>query len=170
MPKAETSIPTGRRPALRTASTRPVDHLAAGGDDDDVHLPRRRRPGLGPDHLPVEHCLLERHRDLVLGLEADRGVELVLVLDERHAQVRTIDPLVGDADADLLGQLVLGEEILQRRRPGLGVGDLTLAGGARLKRGDAGSADRGRAVARHLGRGDAAGLDVEADDGGVLLA
>ena len=148
------------------------DHVAAGGDDDDVDL--RRRALLGgdaADHLMLEHRLVERHRDLLLGLEADRRLELLGVLDRRQAQRADDDPLVADAEPHPLGELVLGEERLQRLGEGVGVGDLALVEGARRRAGSIAAGDHlRRAVDRDLGRGDAAGLDVETDDGAGLLA
>ena len=80
----------------------------------------------------IEHRLLERHRDLLLGLEAHRGLELVGVLDRRQPQGANDDPLVGDAEADPAAQLVLGEERAQRRRQHLGVGHLAVVEDRRL--------------------------------------
>ncbi len=88
------------------------DHVAAGGDDDHVDLRRRAVHGCDPaDHAVVDHGLLEGHRDLLLGGEADRGVELLRVLDRGQAQGADDDPLVGDAQPHLLAELVLGEEL-----------------------------------------------------------
>ena len=89
------------------------DHVAAGGDDDDVDL--RRRPLLGgnaTDHLVLKHGLVERHRDLLLGLEADRCLHLLRILDHRQAHGADDDPLVADPESHLLGELVL-----RRRAP-----------------------------------------------------
>ena len=61
------------------------------------------------DHLVLEHGLVERHRDLLLRLEADRRLHLLRVLDQRQPQGADDDPLVADPEADLLGKLVLGE-------------------------------------------------------------
>jgi hypothetical protein len=47
---------------------------------------------------------------MFLSLEANRGGELLRVLDQRQAQGANRDPLVGDAEADRLGELVLGEK------------------------------------------------------------
>ncbi len=147
------------------------DHVAAGGDHDHVDL------GLCPllggnaaDHLVLEHGLVERHRDLLLGLEADRGVHLLRVLDRRQAHGADDDVLVADAEPHPLGELVLGEERLQRLGEAIGVEHLALVEDAGLKRLDRRCADPGRAVgALHLGRGDAARLDLEADDAARLL-
>ena len=90
------------------------DHLAAGGDGDHVDL--RRRALLGgnaADHLVLQHRLLERHRDLLLGLEANRGLHLGGVLDRRQAQGADDDVLVADPEPHSLGELVLGEELLE---------------------------------------------------------
>ena len=60
------------------------------------------------------------------------------------------------------------EELLDRLAERVGVGDLALAEDSRAKRHDATADDLGRAVHAHFGRGDAAGLDVEADNGLAL--
>ena len=60
------------------------DHVAPGGDDDDVDL--RRRIGLrgrAAHDLVLENRLVDRHRNLLLRLEADRGLHLLRILDRR---------------------------------------------------------------------------------------
>ena len=121
--------------------------------------------GDAADHLVLEHRLVERHRDLLLGLEANRGIHLLRVLDDRQAHGADDDALVADPEPHLLGQLVLGEEILQRGGEAVRVEHLALVEGTGRKRSDRRSAHLGRAVgAVHLGRGDAARLDLEAGD------
>ena len=106
MPKAERSMPDRPQAGLaRAPSSSGRDHVAARGDDDDVDAGARRSRSVAvADHLPVEHRLVERHRDVLLGLEADRVLELVGVLDRRQAQRAHGDPLVGDAEADGLAK------------------------------------------------------------------
>jgi hypothetical protein len=117
----------------------------------------------------VEHGLLEGHRDLVLRAEPDRGVDLLLVLDQRQLHGPHDDPLVGDPEANGLAELVVGEQGAQRLRERLGVLHLALIDNTGRERRDRGAADLTRAVRTDLGGGDAAGLDVEADDGLSLL-
>ena len=81
------------------------------------------------DDAVVEDGLVERHRDLLLGLEADRRVELLRVLDRRQAQGADDDALVGDAEPDPLGELVLGEEGAQGVGERVGVDDLAVLEG-----------------------------------------
>src|SRR6185369_5827608 len=90
--------------------------------------------------------------------------ELLRILDRGEPQGADDDPLVADAKPDLLRELVGVEERLEGRRQRIGVDDLTLAEGARGQRLDGSSSDRNRAVDAQFSRGDAAGLDVEADD------
>ena len=141
-----------------------ADHVAAGGDDDDLDLTIAVLAGPVPDHLPVEHGLLERHRDVVLGLKADRVGELAGILDRRQREGADGDSLVGDAEPHGARELVLGEELLERVAEGLGVGDLALVEDPRLEGLDAVAHDLDGAVDSHLGRGNASGLDIEADD------
>ena len=164
MPKAERSTPTGSRPASRSGLQRGGDHVAAGGDDDHVDLRRGAVDRAdAADHPVVDHRLVERHRDLLLGREADRRVQLLRVLDRRQAQGAHDDALVGDAEPHPLGELVLGEEAAQRLGDGVGVGDLAVVEGLGRQRRGRGGGDAGRAVDLHFGRGDAAGLDLEPD-------
>ena len=90
-----------------------LDHLAADGDDDDAGA----RPGQRLDRaerLHVEDGLVDRHRDLVGSLQADGGEQRLLVLHHGDVERAHDDPLVGDAQAHALGQVVLLEEGAQR--------------------------------------------------------
>ena len=120
------------------------------------------------DHLPVEDRLLERHRDLVLGLKADRGRELVGALDRRQEQRPHRDPLIGDPEPHVARQLALGEQRLERVRERVRVGHLALVKDAGGQRGDAVAGDLGAAVYADLGGRDAPGLEVEADEALLL--
>ena len=119
----------------------------------------------------IEHRLVERHRDLVLRLEADRGLDLLRVLDQRQLHGPDDHALVGDPEPDQLAELVLREErscsALDRASASRTSPSLTMPGssGAIAVR-----LTCARAVGLDLGGGDAAGLDVEADDRLGLLA
>jgi len=145
------------------------DHVTAGGDHRDVHLAAALPVFEAAQDLVVEHRMVDRHRQLVLGLEADRGLEIALVLDQRQAQDPHREALVGDADPDLARQLVAREERAQRRAEPLRVDHLAVVEEARLERDDAGGPESGRSVQLNLGRSGAAGLDIEPDHGGDLL-
>ena len=83
------------------------------------------------------------------------------------------DALVGDAEPHALGQLVLGEERLQRLGQGDGIGDLAVAHDAGPKLGDRAAGQGDGAIDADLGGGEMAGVELEADDaglGGTLLA
>ena len=121
------------------------------------------------DDLPVEDGLVERHRDVVLGLEADCRLELVTVVDGGEAHRADRHPLVCDTHADVARKLLAGEELLDRLAERLRVGDLALAEDSGSEGHDAPAGHLGGAVDVHFGRGDAAGLDVEADGGLNLL-
>ena len=125
------------------------------------------------ERLPVEHGLVHRHRDVIGRLHLDGGGERLLVLERRQVERAHDDPLVGDAQAHARGKPVLGEERLQRLRESGDVGDLAVAQDAGAKGGDGAALERHRAVGGDLGRGDVAGIEVEADDrglgGGALL-
>ena len=94
-------MPSGRRPAARTAVRTRLDHVAAGRDEQ--HALARAVGRLDDvERLEVEDRLVERHRDLVLRVEAHGGVELLAVVDRRQLDDADDDLLVGDADADAL--------------------------------------------------------------------
>ena len=59
------------------------------------------------ERLEVEDRLVERHRQLLLGLEADGGGERLVVLDRRQVEHADDDARVGDADAHAAVELVL---------------------------------------------------------------
>ena len=146
------------------------DHLAPRGDDDDVDLRRRALRGRDPaDHPVVDDGLLERHRYLLLGLEAHRGVELGGVVDRRQPQGAHDDPLVGDSEADPAAQPVLREDRAQLRRQHLRVGHLAVVEDLGRQRSDRGGGEPRAAVGADLGCGDAAGLDLEPDQRIVLF-
>ena len=62
-----------------------VDHVAAGGDEQDA-LARAALAVDDVERLEVEDRLVERHRELVLRLEAHGRVELLGVGDRRAAR------------------------------------------------------------------------------------
>ena len=74
-----------------------MDHVAAGGRDDDLELALARRADLA-EHRVIHHGLVERHRDLVRRAETDRGLELVLVVDHRQPDRADRDLLVGEPE------------------------------------------------------------------------
>ena len=161
-------MPTGRRPASRSGS-RGGDHVAAGGDDDARPCGVALGAGLPPTTWWSSTAWSSGIGMLLLGLEANRRVDLLLVLDQRQPQGAHDDALVGDAEPDLLAELVLREERLEASARASGSGTSP----SRTTPGSSGSIavrlTSSGAVAAHLGRGDAAGLDVEADDGAWLL-
>ena len=159
---AERSTPVGRSPALRVAVEQPLDHVAPRGDDDDAR-PRAVRRLDDAERVMLEHGLLERHRDVVGRLEANRGVDLLGALERRKVERAHHDALVGDAEAHAPAELVLGEQVAQRGGERLDVDDLAVADDAGGKRRGGGALDLDLARAR-LDGGHVAGLDVETDD------
>ena len=104
----------------------PVDELAVG--DDEQHAAHDLAGLLVRgllEHAPVEHCLLERDRQRLLRAEADRVRELALVVDAGDLERADADAVVRDAEPHaLLRQLVLREQLLERRRERLDVAKL----------------------------------------------
>ena len=76
----------------------------------------RRPVGVVDDaeRLVVEHGLVERHRDLVLRLEAHGGRELLGVLEVRQVDDAHDDLLVGDADAHALAEALVARGTASR--------------------------------------------------------
>ena len=70
----------------------------------------------------------------------DGGGERLRVVERRQVERAHDDALVGDAEAHALGQLVLGEERLERLGERDGVGDLAVAQDAGPKLGDGAAA------------------------------
>jgi len=107
------------------------------------------------------------------GAAAHRGGERLLVVDHRREVERAHhDALVGDAEPDPLGQLVLGEERLERLRQSDGVGDFAVADHAGLELGDRATSQREGAIDADLGGREMARVELEPDDaalGGTLL-
>ena len=141
-----------------------LDHLAARRDEQDALAPR------GPvaddvELLVVEDGVIERHRKLVLRVEAHRRVELLGVLEVGQLDDAHDDLLIGQADANALVEaLVLAIERPQRVRQALDVGDLAVADDPRLEQSEGRRLDAQAAVDRHGGGHDAGGVDVEADE------
>ena len=67
------SMPSGLSPAPRTRLHEALDHRLAGGDHDHAQARAPSRPVVLADDLVVEHRLVERHRDRLGRLEANRG-------------------------------------------------------------------------------------------------
>ncbi len=164
IPKAERSTPTGSKAGAADRLYEGGHHVATGGDDDHVDLWSRALLGRdAADDLMLEHGLVERHRNLLLRLEANGRLHLLRVLDRRQPQRADDHLLVADAEPHLLGELVRGEEGLERVGDAVRVGDLALVEGARREWLDRGADDLRGSVDPDLGRSDAAGLDLEAD-------
>ena len=100
---------------------------------------------------------------MLLGLEADGGVELLGVGQVGELEVADHDALIGDPEAHAARQVVVGEEGLERLGEALDVGDLAVAHDAGVERAGGRTLDRHRAVDADLGGGEIAGLDVESD-------
>ena len=119
MPKADRSMPSISQAGALDGGGGALDHLAADGDDDDARAQADRRVD-DAERLEVQHGLVHRHRDVVRSGGADGGGERLRVVEHGVEVERAHDdPLVGDAEPHALGQLVLGEERLER----LGEGD-----------------------------------------------
>ena len=76
-----------RRPARRSGSTKEATmSRRAATTTTSTWGAAPSSAGHAADDLVLEHGLVERHRHLLLGLEADRRLHLLRVLDRRQAQ------------------------------------------------------------------------------------
>ena len=141
----------------------PLDHVAASCHEDD---PLARALGRvdHADGLEVEYGAVERHRQLVLRLEADGGRELLAGDARGKLEGTEDDPAVGDADAHPLVEVVRAEELAQRVGERVNLGDLAVADDAGVERDGRGVLDRHATVDVHRGRGHVTRFDVEPDD------
>ena len=163
-------MPSGRRPALRAAArTRSTMSRRAATSSDALARALGRVDDV--ERLEVEDRAVERHRDLVLRLEAHGRLELLAVRDRRQLEDADDDLLVGDADADALVEaLVVATE--RRAAPSARRSTSTTSPSRTTPGSSGATAARSTddaAVDGDLRGGDAAGLDVEADEGAVRL-
>ncbi len=160
--KASRSTPSGLQAGLLGRLEQSLDHRATRGHEHHLHARAAvGRLGVAGD-LVVEHGLVERHRDGLGRLEADRGVALLLVLDARELDHAHDDLLVRHAEPDVLGEPGLGDEVLERLGQTVAVHDLAV--GARGPSGSSRLAPRTTRPAIDLGSGEIAAVDVETDD------
>ena len=156
-------MPTGLTPATLRAPTRLSTVSRRAATTTTSICPLRTKLCVRFEHLPVEDGVLERHRDVVLSLKSDCGLELAAIGDRGQAKGSDDHALVGDPDPHSPRKLVLGEELLDRLAERLLIGDLAVLSDARGEGANPRFADRDAAVDAHLGGGDAVRLDVEAD-------
>ena len=162
-------MPSTFRPASLVALIRRSISSRRDGDDDDARA--RAAGGLDlPERDVVEDRLVHRHRDVVRRLGAHGGVERLGVLERRQVERAHDDALVGDAQADAVRKVVLGEEGLERLGERRRVGDLTVAQDARAQLGDGAALDGDVAVHLDLGGRDVAGVEIEPDHRLVLVS
>ncbi len=117
-----------------------LDELAIRDDEQDaLHRSAVLVAALTED-VVVEHRLVERDRKRLLRAEADRVLELLLVVDAHEVENADADAVAGDAEPHVLARkLVLGEELLQREGECFGIAHFAADDDALLER-----------LARHL--------------------
>ena len=102
-----------------------VDQLAVGDDEQDPAHALAVLVGPLAEDVVVEHRLLDRNRQRLLGAEADRVLELLRVVDAGDLEDADADAVVGDPEPDALARkLVLAEERAQRLGEQLGLAQL----------------------------------------------
>ena len=144
-----------------------LDHLLADGDDDHARAQAQRRVDRA-ERLEVEDGLVHRHRDVVRRGLLDGGGEGLRVVDHDVEVERAHhDALVGDPEPHPLGELVVGEERLERLRKSDRIGDLAVAHDAGLELGDRTAGQGEGSVDADFGGGEVARVELEAHDAGV---
>ena len=162
-------MPTGFSPALRSASDEreTMSRRAATTTTSIVGSPVSRR--IVADDLLLEDRLVERHRDLVLGLEADRGLELLATSRSRAGAASARRPAGWRSRGGPSSTSLCSAKRSFSARQGLGVGRPRPRGRRRTASGAMPAPEtRAAPFDAHLGGGDAAGLEIEADDAVVL--
>src|SRR3954453_15981321 len=102
-------LPAGGDVALDRVAVRGGEHDAADTSAGVVEGLR--------DDVVVEHRLVDRDRERLVGPEADRVLELALVVDPYEVEGAHADTVRRDADADAAPRkLVRAEELVERRR------------------------------------------------------
>ena len=142
-----------------------VDEVAVG--DDEQYTPDRRAfliKGLA-ENLVVEHGLLERNRERLLGAEANGVLELLRIVDAADVEGSDADAVARDAEPHgLLRELVVLEEQLQRLGEGLGLAQLAADDDAGLEVLPGDLHQLRVAVVHDSGGGQLGGADLEADE------
>src|SRR5439155_2765491 len=113
------------QPRLLAGGDVAIDQLAIGNDEQDAH--DRVALVVGPlaEDVVVEHRLLDRNRQHLLGTETDGVLELPWIGDAGDLEDPDSDAVVGDPEPDALArQAVLAEERAQRVRQQLWLAQL----------------------------------------------
>ena len=114
--------------------------------------------------MVVEHGLVERDRQRVLRAEANRVLELLVVVDAGDVEDPHADPVARDAEADVLArQLVAREEALERLGERFRIAQLTVDDDALRERLARDLQQLRGAVVRHARGGDLRAADLQAD-------
>ena len=134
-------------------------HLSLGGDQQDALLDAAVVVGVGREHLVVEDGLVDRDGDVLLGLELDRGPQLLFV-DLRELHGADDDLLVRHPELDALAcESALFPEDFEFVGQSVAVDDLALEHESFGK-----SADR--SMRQHVVL--LSGLDLDGSDGRLL--
>ncbi len=139
------------------------DHVALGGHEHDALALAGRRINQA-EWVEVEHRIGERHRHLVLGLEAHGRGELLAVGHRRQVERAHHRALIGDAHAHALAETAGREHLAQCLRQRVDVDDLALAHRVGVERLGGGAFGEDRAVHARLHRSYETGLDVKPHD------
>ncbi len=126
----------GAQPGVLHRAQQALHHLALGGDNDHA-LARPVRSVEHAERVVVKHRGGQRHRHLILGLEAHCRVEILAVCHRRQLQRAQHGALVGEAHPHALAETGVAEELLQRQAKLALVDHLALAHDVRSEGGPA---------------------------------
>ncbi len=142
-----------------------VDDLAVRDDEKDPENGRAVLVRTVVEDDPVEHRLVERDREDLLGTEANRVLQLAGVGDPFDLEHANADAVVGDPEADtFLRKLVQLEKSRERAREGDRVANLPRDHHTGLERLPNSLDELRHAVVEDAGRGDLGRADLEADE------
>src|SRR3954447_26743370 len=146
-----------------------LDEVAIGYDQQHAVRLLALFVRLLADDLVVEHRLLERDRQHLLGAEADRVLEMGRVGEAADLEAADADAVGAHTEANALHRkLVLAEELLEVRAERVGVTELAADDDAAVERLTCELYDVDLAVLADVRGGDMGGADLQPDDLALL--
>ena len=146
-----------------------LDHVALRGHENDP-LARTRGRVDHAEWVEVENRVAERHRNLVLSLEADGCRQFLAIRDRGQLERAQHGALVGHPDANALAEAAAGEKLTQRVAERGDVFDLAVADHVRRQRQSRGALGGHSAVQVCLHCRNEPRLNVQADHVGAGAA
>src|SRR6185295_5460583 len=152
-------------PGLLAGGHVALDEVAVGDDEQNSVLLLALVVDALAEQLVVEHGVLERDRERLLGAEVNGVLELLRVVDPAELEHADTDAVARDPEPHALTRkLVFAEERLQRGRERVGLAELTADDDALVERGAGHLDDLGGAVVDDARCGELRCADLETDD------